>query len=280
MNHRQAREHLPLYADGELDPQRTAELKEQLARSAELRDELERWRALRHCAHRVVTAPAVPTELGNTIRDDLRRRERAARRRPLWAFGGVTAIAATIVLLIVLWPSGMASAKPVLVSADKFAEVYLCCAVERRHRAVEVDLDDLDAAHTTLANLKTYPVLLPDLQDRGFQLDGVCECFHVEGVRVVHAFYRQGDPESAVVSFFSVDQKVCLSNCRTCPSRVKLRQEYETARFEDVAVCKWDEAANSFAVCGRIEPEQLRELADGVRVASLVESVPVLAQAY
>ncbi|MFQ5806359.1 MAG: anti-sigma factor family protein [Phycisphaerae bacterium] len=279
MNHQQARETLPLYADGELDPQRTAELEGHLARSAELRAELERWRALRRCANRVVAAPAVPIELEHAVRERLRHRRWARRRRPLQLFAGVTAIAAVIVVMFVLWRAAPTAAQPRLLGAERFAQVHRRCALEHPHRQVDVDLHDIEAAHDTLAELVAYPVLVPDLQDHGFEFDGVCQCFGVRDVVVVHAFYRRGGPEPAVLSFFSLDQKVGLESADASLCRSKIHADYETAQHEDVIVYKWDETANSYAVCGRMKADQVRDLADAVKVASLQEPLPVFARA-
>ncbi len=278
MNHQQAQETLPLYADGELDPQRTAELERHLADSAELRDELERWRSLRRCANRVVTASAVPVELENTIRDRLRHRERTIRHRPLRLFGGITAIAAVVVLMFVLWRPGPTAAEPKLLAAERFAEIYRHCAVEIQHRQIEVDLQDVGNAHNRLANLMTCPVLVPDLAARGFALDGACRCFHAPGVQALHVFYRREGAKPAVVSFFSVDQKVHLEDCAPdAAGPGEGRRDYEIAQCGGVTVCKWDEATNSFAVCSEMSRQQLRDLADGVSIVALPRVGAVLA---
>jgi len=279
MNHQQAREILPIYADGELDPQRAAELEAQLAESAELRDELERWRLLRHCANRVVTAPVVPVELENTIRNRLHHAQRTKRFPVLGLFGGITAIAAVVVVMFVLWRPGPTAAESKLLAAERFAEIYRHCAVEVRHRQVEVDLQNVQAAHTTLANLVAHPVLVPDLGGSGFALDGVCRCFHAPGVEAVHVFYRRGGPEPAVVSFFSLDQKVHLRSplSEASSGSRATRRAYEVAESEGVTVCKWDEPTNSFAVCSEMSRQQLRDLADGVNVAHVPGAQAVLA---
>ena len=268
MNQEQARETLPLYADGELDPQRAAELEVELAKSAEFRDELERWQALRCCAYRVLTAPSAPATLEAAIRRKIRGRSAQTGLSSLWIFGGITTIAAAVALLVVFWPSGTAGAGPKLVNAEEFARIYRGCARDRRHRGVEVDLTDLDAARQQLASMTLFPVLIPDLGAQGFQLDGICRCFHVEGVHVVHAFYRQEGQHPSVLSLFSVDQQLKLESCEHCPSRRGSPRDYEVGQCQDVLVCKWDETGNSFAVCGEMTQTQLRELADGIPVVA------------
>lgn len=272
MNTRQAREHLPLYVDGELDPQVAADLEEQLAESAELRDELERWRSLKRCAHRVFMTPSVPLTLGDDIRAELGRPRLVAGRRPVRWFSSITALAAAIVLMFVWISSRTPGESTLAVAAERFAEIYRKCAVETNHDPEGFGkMGDLAAAQAKLAQRKPYAVLLPDLRERGFQLDGVCECFHVTGVDVVHAHYRKAGAEPAFVSIFSIGRKVRLTGgpCGSPARPERQPHQYEYARARDVQVCKWNEAESSYAFCGQMETAQLRELADSVTVASL-----------
>jgi hypothetical protein len=158
-----------------------------------------------------------------------------------------------------------------LLAADAFVDRYKCCACEQRCRNVDVDLTDLVAARQTLSKREGHPVLLPDLRQQGFELDGVCECFGEPDVDVVHAFYRKPGPEPVVVSFFSLDQKVHLKDCtcEKCTRADGLPRDYEVAHCKDVIVCKWDETANSFVVCSEMDRSELRDLANSVAVASL-----------
>ena len=281
MNRKQAHEILALYADDELDPQRADELKCCLAESTELRDELERWRAFRRCVNQVVTRAAVPAGLRERIVIELRRARPQPRYRTLRWAAGITAIAAAIALMYVVSWSSETTAEPRLLAGDSFAEIYLRCAVTHRHRGVEVDLHDANAARAKLIATESDAVLVPDLESLGFELDGVCRCLHVSGVKVVHVFYRRSDPDPAVVSFFTVDQKVRLKGCtcETCVGADGLPREYETTNCGDVMVCKWDTLERSYAVCSRMEHDRLRELVDGVKIASLGGAPMMLARA-
>ena len=284
MTYQQARENLPLYVDGELDSHVAADVKAALDESAELRGELEHWRGLRQCAHRVVTAPALPSGLEDAIRQQTRREEQRRRYwRPLGWLGGVSAIAAAVVLGVFMWSSTeTGEAGTAMVTAHNFAEIYLGCACSgkpcRRH--VDLNLDDLKEARATLVAQAELPVLLPDLRSRGFRLAGACRCFHAEGVHVVHAFYQRDEGEKpTIVSLFSIDQKVCLANCRKCPCGRGLPGDYESATTENVTVYKWDAQNNSFAVCSDMPSEQLHELANGIQLASLQLFAPAFARA-
>ena len=280
MTPQQVRENLPLYADGELAPDLARAIEAHLAAAPELRDELERWRALRRCARRAMMTPELPAGLANAIRGRLHRQKSVIRRYAWPLSGGVGAIAAAIVLLVLLWPGATTVAEPRLVSAERFAEIYRRCAVQHQHNTLAgVDLNDLDAVRCRIASCRTHPVLLPDLSGRGFRLSGVCECFREPGVRVVHASYRREAASQApgpeVVSFFSVDQKVNLAQSQplACPHRQ--RGQYQFAQFEDVVVCKWDELTNSFVVCSQTEADRLRELADEVNLALRIPAAPL-----
>jgi anti-sigma factor RsiW len=278
MNRNEARDILPLYADGELDPGRATELEECLTESAELRRELERWRAVRRSTNRVVTGVTLPRGFEQRIRAELNRASAGSSSRRLRWASGITAIAAAIVFMVVAWwqaespPPG-----PRLLDGASFADVYRNCAVQQRHRGVAVDLADVRAAHDQLTGSEAHEVLVPDLARLGFELDGVCRCLHVKGVRVVHVFYRRSDPDPAVVSFFTVDQKVRLKNCG-CKKRCKggdgVLREYEMVDCDGVRVWKWDDPERSFTVCSKMEPARLRELVDTMHVAS-VQAVPV-----
>jgi anti-sigma factor RsiW len=283
MTDQEARQHLALYADGELDPRVAAELEDCLAKSPELRDELERWRALRRCGNRVITGTEVPPGLEDRVRDNLRRSRLGGRYVAVGWFSGMTAIAAAVALAVVLWPSESAPAGVKELAADRFADRFRRCACEHRCRKVDVDLSDVVAARDSLAQRKGHPVLLPDLQEYGFQLDGICGCFGDPDVKVVHVFYRRPGAEPKVVSVFSLDQKVHLKDCQceVCrQGREGLRRRYEVAECENVVVYKWDEAVNSFAVCSDMSRQQLRDLADNVRLVRVDRLRPAFVWAH
>ena len=266
----QARTMLPLYADGELDSADAVELEGVLADSPDLRAELERWRDLRQCLKRAVTSPPVPAGLKNSVIARVSRKHPLGHGSSIRLFGGLTAIAAAVALMFFLMNPKPVSAKPLELAADRFVEIYEGCARQQRHHGIEVDLTDINAARVMLADQKHHPVLLPSLAAKGFKLDGVCECFKNRDVGVVHAFYRREVPTLAVVSVFSMNCNVCVKNCRCeqCKCSAGICRNYEVAQQRNVTVYKWDEGANSFAICGEMSAEELRSLADSMTLAS------------
>jgi hypothetical protein len=270
MNDQQARRFLALYADGELDPQRAAELELLLERSAELRAELERWQALNACIRGVASDPKVPLRLEQAIQDGLRRNRIEARTRILRLFGGGTAVAAAVMVAIGVWTPAAVAHKSTL-AARCFACIHLDCAAKHQQPCENSAPQDILATRMELAGSKAYRVLLPDLRDQGFELAGACQCHHRAGVELVHAFYQRPAPEPATVSVFSVAERVRLKDCRCkeCACRDGVHRDYEVGRYRDLVVYKWDEAANSFALCSDLSREQLRDLAEHVELAYL-----------
>lgn len=279
MNDEQARQLLPVYADGELDAAESAELERQIADSDSLREELSRWRSLRESARRVVMSAETPEGLEARVRATIGANRGAGRRLPVRVFSGVFAAAAAVALAVVFWPTQTTTAQPRTIEAARFAEVYLRCAVDHRHRTIDADFHDLASVRRVLAQTDKFPVLVPDLSDAGFELDGVCRCFHEEGVRVVHAYYRRGDESPEVVSVFSVDQKFALCKSERCACRSREHTDYEVATVRNVTVCKWDDKCASFAVCGQMRADQLQQLADTMQLVVLEAATPAIAWA-
>ena len=282
MSDQKFRDDLPLYADGELDAGRMSEIEAALEQSPELRAELERWRGLRHCAKRAVMAEPVPAGLRNTVVASLRAEEVPARSSRVYRlFGGFTAVAAAIALVAFLWQPETSSAAPQVVEAKRFTQVYEKCAVRHHHCTVDIDASDIPGVHAKLVGLQQSPVLLPDLSADGFELNGVCRCFGVRDVHVIHAHYERKGDDPAIVSFFSIDRPLRLKVCEKATCCQRARDGYETAENEGVFVCKWEEAGNCYAVCGEMDPQQLQELADVVRVARWIRTVePSFAMAW
>ena len=282
MSYQKSHDDLPLYADGELNPAQAAELEAALADSAELRAELDRWRDLRHCANRVLTSPAAPAHLRDTIHAALYAGRDSRRSfRVFKLFGGFTAIAAAIAVVVFLWQPRSTSASPRIVGAERFVAVYEKCAVKNRHCQIPVDTRDIAQTHAKLVGLQETPVLLPDLASRGFELHGVCRCFGMSGVRVIHAHYGREGQNPAIVSFFSIDTPLRLKACGKAECCSQARDGYETADSGGVWVYKWQEANSCYAVCGGLEPSELQELADVVRVAHRMPVTgPLLAAAW
>ena len=283
MTRDEARQLLPVYADGELDVQRSIEIERCLDESPELRAELEAWQALRRCAQRVTTTERASDGLRKSVLANLEAaRPRAALRfHPLRWTGGIAAIAAAVAVIFFLWQPQPVTAQPAEVAADKFMEIYRYCAVQHRHNGMNIDVSDFNTARAQLAGMTNGTALAPDLRDKGFHIGGACRCFQSDGVKAVHVFYNRAAPDPAVISIFTVDRKIHVKNCRCerCVCSSGVCREYETVRDKDLLVYKWDEQGGSYAICSELPPEELRHLADSVTVAKIRAALDAVASA-
>lgn len=280
MNCEQASEHSAVYADGEADASLQTALAAHLSACPRCRAEVERWQALRRCAQRAMTSEVLPTGLQTRLVARLRRRPALLGQRALRLFGTMSA-AAAIILAVTFWPR-TAGAKTVV--ADKFAEIYQMCAVDHRHDGQHVRGLSLAEARAKLAQCLRSRVLVPDLSAHGYKLDGACRCFHVDNVRVVHAYYRAVDDASRVVSVFSVDCCLSLARCENCERGVchgkcPRQRLYQEAAAQDVLVLKWNDGAATYALCGALARDELYSLADSVDpvLAAVSAAAPSLA---
>lgn len=286
----QLREWLPTYADGELPPDRAAQLEAALRDSAELRAELERWRALRCCVNRVVCCECAPAEVSRRIRHGLA--AGARRRRVLRLVSVGVATAAALVAAILVYPRVFpppASNSPALVDSvadapaasglldvSQFAMIYRRCAIENHHDRFQKHGGDPNAVRRELASTAKFPLLVPDLRSAGFELDGVCPCFPDKSVNAVHAFYRKEGTPPQIISVFSLNRCVTLRCCEPgkCNRGTPLKRAYDVARHNEVSLVKWDERGASYALAGQMESDELLRLANAVDMAAWIVPAP------
>jgi anti-sigma factor RsiW len=289
MDKADAREQLPLLADGELDETRAAELRAWVDQSPKLREELERWVALRDCACRGVRASAAPADLKQRVLASISgarsRRPRIIRLAPVLA-----AIAAMIALAIflrgdLLRSPARNSAPPAvaatLVHAGDFASIHQFCAVDGQHNEYATDDQKLASARESIRCKMNFTPVVPDLSDAGFDVQGCCGCFpgSNKGLKAAHVFYRDVD-QNRVVSFFALNQHVQVEGCKNCARHDGDARPYAAALdgdLGDVVVLNWNDEAYSYAVVGRMKLDELRQLANRVDVAALLASQPAFA---
>ena len=284
MDATEIRKLLPMYADGELDPEQSCSVEAALAESAALRGELERWRALRRCACRAVASVATPGDLVERVRAVI-----PAPRQGLYRiYASVLAAAAVVVLAFFYWPhentgigGGSGGATPTvnarLVSADKFVEIHDYCAVTHKHDQLELASKTFSADDAKVADAVGFPVRVPDLRSAGFDLAGGCTCFQVQGTRAAHLFYRAQNDPTQMLSYFVVDCPLSLENCKACSSRCGTRH-YEQVDLDGQTVLHWCENDHSYAVVGALDVERLDVIAGQVRVATSFPDAPALAR--
>jgi len=268
MTEEQAREILPIHADGELDARRASELDQALADSEELRDEFERWRALRRCAHRVVMSTSTPAGLKEAVLARISRKDHAVKFPLTGWFSGISAAAAALALVFFILQPKPASAIP-MIAADRFVEIHRACALGGPHNTLGLNTQDIEQARVQLAGLVDSRVLLPDLSANGFELKGACRCFHAKNLDAVHVYYDRQTPAPAMVSLFTVGCKVCVKQgrCERCVCASGRCREYQVACANKTLVYKWDEGACSYAICGDLGTGELRALADALEFA-------------
>ena len=271
MNPSELRKHLPTYADGELEPALRERIESLLESDPASRAELQRWQALRHCAHRAIAEEPLPAGLAELVRNRLAARRRPATGRILRLGLPGLAAAAAIVLAVTFWPRG-AQATP--VEAHGFADVYRTCAVAHRHDTFDVR-DKVPA--DVMAQLREEAAFIcnvPDATKCGFHVDGACECFHGdEGIRVVHVYFRCNKDDTKVISAFATDRRVdmCSEGCQ-CPECAAGRRHYHVAHDDDVTLLAWTDDDRSYVVCSDMNEKTLVRMVDTMEIARPVAS--------
>ena len=276
---------LAVYADGELAAELRAPMEAHLADCQKCRVQVERWQALRRCAQRAIASEALPAGLEQRLRQRLHTQSGTARRRLIKFVVPGLAAAAVIVVAVLLYLPGSGGGSVALaavdVSAEDFARAYRGCAVAKHHDSHNCRGMSGRDARELLARELGFKPLVADLSAHGYVLAGACKCFPVHDLRVIHVHYRSQDTQAQVVSLFSADRCVRLK------AGTRFRGEgdpghpdrsYEVAQAGQVNVLKWDEQRVSFALCGRVLPEKLHELAGAADFARLLRQLPAYAR--
>ncbi len=260
------------YADGELSGAALRDFEAVLAQHPQLRGEVEQCRTLRQRLNRFVSAAPVPSALRERVRIATRRRSSARRWALLAPVVGIAAVIAWFLLPRAASPDGGATdaLDPALVSdiiePDAFAAVHLKCACGVRHNPIEHSKFTCPAdAQRAIARNAPFGSV-PDLAASGYELDGLCACFNQPNVDVVHAYYRFPGNEPEVLSVFSINRHVHLSDAEHV-SDERTGRSYEVGRSNDVTIVMWNGTEASFAVCGRANVETILVLAETINVA-------------
>lgn len=283
MNCAQARPHLEVHADGELQADLRPALEAHLRSCERCRGMVERWRALRRCAGRVLSGTGIPAGLDSRIAATIAGQRGLAGRR-MWLRNGAFAAAAVLLISVGVWrfggfgisgkPGGGGST-PVLASIpavppEKLAFIYNWCNVGHPeiHDQFNVHSVASDTAREKLAEVVACNILLPDLRAQGYKLDGACRCFPVDA-HVLHAYFKS--PDSKPISVFSIEGRVTLASGRQAFGAEPAHRQYEEASANSVNIVKWDTCSASYAICSTLDMEQLVKLADSdsFRVAAI-----------
>ncbi len=262
MDPAELRQHLAQYADGELDPTTAQEVERLMASDPEARAEVERWRALRQSAGRVLTNTAVPARLETRIRAGIRARRGSAGPRLLRFGAPGLAVAAVVLLAFTFWPRG---ASATAVEACDFARIYRNCAMHG-HDTLGVNGGPTRKTVAQLRNENPHAGEIPDLSVAGYELVGACTCPPAPNVRVVHAYFRHC-AEGNIVSSFSIACQIHLCNQgQPCKCACQDNHVYRCANDGPVTLICWSECGHSYVLaCGKLTREQLVELAEKMR---------------
>jgi len=268
-----ARELLPLYCDGELDAETSAELEAALARSPSLREELQRWKALRRCAQRTLGADPVPPDLERRVRTVIALEHQRRSRRRILTLLGVSGVAALVGLSLWLRPalnggSPAMPAGPEIVRPEAFAGAYRRCGLHA-HRQFLLTAPRIDSARAQLAGALRFTPAVPDLSPQGYDLVGCCTCLKVHGSAAAHVHYRSRGGRSHVVSVFSLKCHAHLRPGMPCCDAGK-GGCLEEAMVGDVAVVKWCGSGRTYAVASDLDLAELQSLARQVRIAQRI----------
>lgn len=287
MDPKQARQLIPTLADGEDVGDDRDALNAAIEQFPELQAELERWKALRHAAHRAVFDEPLPPGLETRLRATLH--HTAGRRgRVLRLASALTAVAAGIVLLIVFRDSMLRSevrlggnaptTAALVVASDSFVQIHERCAVQREHHGFGAGDDSIEGARHLIEHNLGFDPIIPDLTAAGFRLEGCCGCLGrlVPKIKAAHIYYRETAPQGRMVSFFAINKPVDIPGCRDCPKRTDDRRPYQISTESKVAMLKWTEGDYSYAIVAHMRVGELRQLANRVDVAGLFSSTPMI----
>ena len=273
------------YADGELTGSRAAAVEQAMAESAEVRAEVEQWRQLRQAAQRALFASDAPRDMRRRIAAQLDVLKPAKRRDPgtliFKLYQPMMAAAAAIVIAFGFYFLGPSSSGQAIADPLQFPKRHMIC-LRGANFADELHIRDMSpkAAQDMLTKQHKYTVLVPDLSQAGWKLMAGRDCGIECGpenalnrpyVNMVHVFYTSVDDPKKSLSLFSVERritfpKMCSRAKGECPNRMYSQtcRRLGNCRF---SVLSWCEPQNTYAACGEMPVEELRELLDDVHLA-------------
>lgn len=276
MNQLEAREKLNDYLNGTLPPTERTAFEQALEQNPDLREQVERWRQVHRSAHLLVTEARVPTALEGTLRQSLASLRTRQRRRVIALFTAVSGIAATIVLAFTAarservqgWFGVHPSTPPVELAAASFANVYYHCALNHKHTTNCAGKSPTEI-QSDYAARESFKIVVPDLRTAGYLLDGSCQCFDDDSVRVVAVHYRREKVAPEEVTFFSVNQHFSIPNAKAVPGAHFQQINYEQASVDKLSILTWDRRGGHFAICGEASSAELESLANSVTLTEM-----------
>lgn len=259
---------LGTYADGELDAAQARAVIAHLPDCRSCAAQVARWQRLRRAAHRSISVP-VPATLSMRVQNSVAAARRARSGGPQRWLLRISAVAAAVLLAMIssaLLVRPDALRRNETIRPLQLAAIHALCAVEQPHDARRIRGSDPALIARKLRQDLDYPACIPNMSWANLRLDGLCTCLQVNDARTVHAFYRGGEDEAAVVSIFSIDRPAFLANNdRRITSRVGPRI-YQVGTVGAANVAAWVENNATYAFVAQMPLTELVRLADGVVV--------------
>jgi hypothetical protein len=160
------------------------------------------------------------------------------------------------------------------VSLADFVRIHNDCARSKLHDPYSIRDLPFKKASARIIGLVKFPVAIPDLTRRGYDLRGACLCMTGDDARVLHAYYESHTSPQVSVSLFSVDREIRIGACAAVPKNMILPSEgekevercYRSITTGDLTLLQWNESRQSLILCGHVGEMILREIAKDITV--------------
>lgn len=275
--------HLPVLSDGELTPDLQEPVDAHLSGCAKCRATVERWAALRAAASRASSSFSVPSGLDQQISLVLAAERGATLRQRRWTGGRLISAAAVLLVAVSVWKFGLipspqvnpVDAASLIVSPAQFVKFYGACASEYHCDTFNIRQEPVSVVRASIADQVKFSVAVPDLGDRGYQVDGGCTCMKLKELRdrTIHVYYRRNADDPNPVSIFSIPGQVRFPGPPESVTRDGKRV-YQEAVSHDVVVLMWSGKDGCYAVCAKLPKDELYELVDSLDFAAVIGRPP------
>lgn len=237
-----------------------------------------RWAPLRGAVDRAMRSETTPPGLVDRVQVALSAAASTSGHVPLrrtrprsalilrFGLSGLAA-AATVVLAVFLWPREAAA-----VDARGFARIHEKCAVTSRHDSFGLRAAGASEASARIRARAQFAVHMPDLTgcEGQFELDGVCGCSPLQDMVCIHAFYRDRNDPTRVVSVFAAERpfRMCRDG-KLCERRGGKSCGYRVTCVDDVTIVAWERDGQYFLLTGRFAEDTLAALQQNMQFAGL-----------
>jgi hypothetical protein len=267
---------LAAFADGELDERRRRDVEAAAETSESVRREVASVVAMRQGLHRTLERTTVPMGLRERIVARLPVTP-AARTRLRIPKGPLLAAAALVLLVFLLRPLlpggealiGPASEAPTAVAAAAVIDLHNRCADRQPHDPLGVRRRPPAEIVNVVQARVAYGFIAPDFRD--YALDGVCFCPPVDGVELVHMYYRPRTGNGPPLSIFSSPKPLKLADRVSSDFGACFCEGCQATQVDGATVVLWSIGKSSFLACADLPIETLRLIVEQARSASVIK---------